>query len=103
MILASIRVKQAVSEYRAEIKQVLEHNRTIAIDLLTANLKRAQVKADAGDIQAVGAITGIVRELNAISMLHGSSIIIEQDQAKTYTDAEQALLKRKAIKLTDSA
>jgi hypothetical protein len=45
--------------------------------LLTDNLDRCMEKADAGDVQAAGAITGIIRELNAISNLHKATIVNE--------------------------
>ena len=73
-ILGNIRIKTEIAAYRAKNHKELVHDRTVAIELLTANLARAREKAETGDIQAVGAITAIIRELNAISALHSQTV-----------------------------
>ena len=59
---------------QSNIAKELKHNREIAIKLLTDNLARLTVKANNGDVQAASAITGVIRELNAISNLHTSTV-----------------------------
>ena len=88
-VLGNIGVIEGIRQYKDKIGRKMEHNRDIAIKLLTDNLARCTTKADNGDIQAAGAITGIIRELNAISALHKSTIITEPTAEPDQTEAEQ--------------
>lgn len=99
-VLGNIGVKAAISGYKQEIAKQLDHNRTIAIDLLTANLARAQAKADNGDIQAIGAITAIVRELNSISALHSQTVNTGAVEATALTPEQAAKARAAAEAVT---
>jgi hypothetical protein len=74
LVWGYIGVQSQIDAARAKIGAKAEHNRDIAINLLTANLDRLQAKADDGDVQAAGAITAVIRELNAISALHSQTV-----------------------------
>lgn len=89
-------IRVSVAEYRAKIGQVWAHDRQIAVDSLNLNLIRAQHKADNGDIQAVGAITAIIRELNAISYLHSNTVLTSDVELEQLSQAEQEDRKRYA-------
>lgn len=95
-----IRAKQAI---QAETSEKMEHNRDIAIKLLTENLTALTVRVDNGDVGAIQARTAVIRELNAISNLHSSTLHTEQDvvqditeqQAQTYRDMAAAANREK--------
>lgn len=70
-------VNEAIVAYRAKTGLKWEHDRQIAVDALNQNLLRLHTKADNGDVQAIAAATGIIRELNAISNLHKATLITE--------------------------
>lgn len=92
-------IRQAVSDFRARTGQEWEHDRRIAVDSLNLNILRLQRKADTGDVQAASAITACIRELNAISALH-SSTVITHDKPQPLTEAQRAELQAQARVLT---
>ena len=88
-VLQRTRIKQAIADYRAKTGQVWEHDRLVAIEALNLNMLRLQGKADAGDVQAASAITACIRELNAISNLHSSTIALDQPEQLVLSEAER--------------
>ena len=80
-ILGSIGVKEAIDAYKAKTTAKLDHNRTIAIKLLNENITAldAIIEEQPNNVAAVTARTGAIRELNAISMLHGSSVTVNAE------------------------
>ncbi len=93
-------IKQAISKYMAENKAKIEHNRDIAIAQLNQNIAWLTPKAKTGDTQAIQALTGAIRELDAISNLHSQRILTEASEAKPLTEQEVAELKKLAGKTT---
>ncbi len=87
-------IEEAIRQYRAKTGQIWAHDRQISIDGLNLNLLRAMPKADDGDIQAVGAITAIYKELDAISMLHGNKVETTTDSPEPITVHDQELLQQ---------
>ena len=71
----NVRLKQAISGIDGKTSEILDHDRAIAIDLLTSDYANLATKAGKGDIQAIQARTSIVRELNAISNLHSQTLV----------------------------
>ncbi len=66
----------------------LEHNRDIAIKLLNRNIKWLTPKAEQGEVGAIQALTSAIRELDAISMLHGSTIATKIEDTEPQTERE---------------
>lgn len=99
-VYSNVRVIEAIRVIDAKSAEKLDHNREIAINLLTTNLANARKKAEAGDIQAISAITAIIRELDAISNLH-SSIITTKAEVKPFNQTDQPVLEEaaRALKL----
>jgi len=77
-------------EIQAEIAKIYKHNRDIAIKKLYADYELLQAKANTGDIQAIQARSGIIRELNAISSLHSQTIDMGEHIVPALTPEEQA-------------
>lgn len=73
VILDYVGVKQAIVAYKAKTTVKLEHNRTIAIELLNEALAMARKQAN------TTAIIAATRELNAISNLHNQTITTVSD------------------------
>lgn len=88
-IYADKRIVAEIDKQVADLSKILEHDRTIAIKLLTDNLARLQSKADNGDIAAASAITACIRELNAISCLHSNTVITDDGTVEQLDKAEQ--------------
>lgn len=84
-------VKAAIEHYRAEIAEKLDHDRTSAIKLLTADYAHLESKATGGDVSAIAARTTIIRELNAISNLHKATVVSEQGKPTLSTGERGAL------------
>lgn len=99
--LEEVRIKQAIFDYKAPIAEKLDHNRDIAIKLLTSDLNRLNAKADAGDVQAIQARTRIIAELNSISNLHSSTVHNEGDGLKLNFTVQEP--KANTIKIKDIA
>ncbi len=91
-LLYNVNIKQAISEYKAETKAKLEHNRQIAIDMLTEDRTLLIDQAKAGNISAIQARTAITRELNAISNLHSATITTKSDSTTAIDTELQAEL-----------
>lgn len=83
-------IKQAISKYKAKTTAKLDHNRTIAIKLLNENIAAldAIIEAQPNNVAAVTARTGAIRELNAISMLHGSNLVVAAESPVDVPDAD---------------
>ena len=65
-----------------------EHNQQIAIDLLRSDYANLKTRADNGDIQAIQARTAIVRELNACTGQHSSTLHTKPTEQQALTPAE---------------
>ncbi len=94
-VFSNVRVKEAIARIDAETKEKLEHNREIAIKLLTENLEALKTIINKGGVGIVGAVsarTAVIRELDAISMLHSTTVITEIEEPKL-TEEEKAILK----------
>ena len=99
VVYGNVRVIAAIKAIDAKISKGIDHNRTIAIDLLVSDFAKLNAKANAGDIQAIQARTSIVRELNAISALHTQTVVTE-DKTQPLSAEDKAKLRREAIALT---
>jgi phage terminase small subunit len=79
--ITAYNVKQAINGYKTETAAILDHNRQIAIDLLNENITMldAIILDQPLNVAAVTARTGAIRELNSISMLHGSNLVVASD------------------------
>ena len=75
ILVENPRIKQAISVIQAQNSIKVEHNREIAIDLLRTNLQALSAKIKEGNISAVQAATGVIRELDAITGLHDQQSI----------------------------
>ena len=75
MVYGNVRIVKAIAKLDAKTAKILDHDRTIAIGLLTSDYANLAHKAGTGDIQAIQARTSIVRELNAISNLHSQTLV----------------------------
>ena len=100
-LFRNVQLKQAIARIDAKTAAKLDHNRDIAIDLLTTNLKRLKTKADAGDVQAISAATAVIRELSAISGLHSSTVNNKSD-IPSEPVAYRAWLSAELARLDDS-
>lgn len=92
-------VKQAILDVRAEKQEERDHNRTIAIEMLTDSLKALESKIKSGNIQAIQARTAIIRELDAISNLHSSTLYTDDKQAKELDQSQAQASKELAAEL----
>ena len=100
VVYSNVRVKAAIAKIDAKTAKILDHDRAIAIDLLTSDYANLAIKAGKGDIQAIQARTSIVRELNAISQLHSITSLTPQAAPKPMTDADRDKLIAMAKELT---
>ncbi|KKN75874.1 hypothetical protein LCGC14_0375820 [marine sediment metagenome] len=94
-LVVNSRVITAMTEYKAKTTAKLDHNRDIAIAQLNQNIAWLTPKAKTGDTQAVQALTGAIRELDAISNLHKQTIVSEPVRPQA-TEAEQEQLRELA-------
>jgi hypothetical protein len=100
LILANIGVQEAIDEYKAELAEVLEHNREVAVQMLNNAATWAKPNAKEGNPQAIQAYLGAVRELNAISNLHSSKITTEHTPPELSPELqEQARAAARIVKL----
>lgn len=69
-------VKTAINGYKAKTTAKLDHNRTIAIDQLNHNIALLDGILDRqpDNVTAITARSAAIRELNAISNLHSSTV-----------------------------
>ncbi len=88
-IWGNIGLTTAIAEIDAKTAKKCEHNRKIAIKLLTTDLQYLTEKAADGNIQAIQARTGIIRELDAISNLHSSTLHTDTTQIDELEAAER--------------
>ncbi len=88
-VFGNARVIAAIARIDAKTAKKLDHDRTIAIDMLVADYANLADAADRGNIQAVQARTAIVRELNAISNLHSSTLHTDTEQQRVLADSER--------------
>jgi len=90
VVYSNVRVKEAMKAVEAETMEKHEHNQEIAINLLKSDYARLCPAADGGNIQAIQARTAIVRELNAITGQHSTTIITDDVQARALDAKQQA-------------
>ena len=93
-------LKQAIRAEEQKIAKKYEHNQDIAIKLLLSDYANLEQKAINGDIQAIQARTAIIRELNAITGQHSSTLITDAPKPKPLTPEELEVLQAQAIELT---
>ncbi|MHC4326418.1 MAG: terminase small subunit [Planctomycetota bacterium] len=98
-------IKRAIGEYRAKTTAKLEHNRQIAIDQLNKNLAALDkiILEQPMNVAAITARTGVIRELDAISMLHGSSLEVNTEAPAPLTTEQQQQAQRASIKLLEES
>ena len=78
-LMAKDGIRTRIARYRAGVTAKVDHDRDKAIELLKENIATLdQIIEGAGTglsvVQAINARTAVVRELNAISNLHGQTI-----------------------------
>ncbi len=87
-------------ELQAQVAEKMEYTRVTALRMLQDNYAMLEHKASAGDTQAIQARTAIVREFNAISGLHSSTVNTNEQAPARFTSDEVAELKRAASAAT---
>ncbi len=96
--------KQSIIERKrtlqAQVAEKMEYTRVTALRMLQDNYAMLEHKASAGDTQAIQARTAIVREFNAISGLHSSTVNTNEQAPARFTPDEVAELKRAASAAT---
>ncbi len=103
-------VKQAIAELeeviQADTEAELKHNYEIALKLLNQNIAWLTKKAESGDVQAIQALTAVIRELDCITGLQKQQFITTPEQARELTEAQAkaadeiaAIANRQSIKL----
>lgn len=97
-VYGNLRVKEAIARTDAKASEKLEHNRDMAIKLLLSDHKSLDSKAKDGNVQAIQARAGIVRELDAISNLHSSTVHTTR-KAESIAEADKPILEDAARKL----
>ena len=97
-MLANVGISKANTAYRAKTSAKLEHNRTIAIDQLNSVVDQCNVilQAQPHNVSALSAKTGAIRELNAISNLHSSTVNTDTKPVKALTSDERKALQAQA-------
>lgn len=98
-------VKQEIAKYRARIGKKYEHNRNIALRLLEESIAGLDLiisknEGSLAAVQAFTARTSAVRELNAISNLHSTTVTTNTDQPDPLTVDEVKALKQAAKQVT---
>jgi hypothetical protein len=88
-VYENVRVKNAIHLIDTTKQEKYEHNQAIAINKLYSDYDRLQERAENGDTVAIQARTAIVRELNAITGQHSTTIKTDTE-VKELTDAQQA-------------
>ena len=96
------RVINAIKAIDAKTEAKFEHNRAIAIKLLTDNVSAldAIILAQPMNVAAVTARTGAIRELNAISMLHGSNLVVAAESPVDVPEADLEQIQEQARQAT---
>lgn len=92
-VLRSVVVKKEIARLDAKQADKLEHNRQIAIDSLNTSLVALEKLVKKGNVSAISAKTAVIRELDAISNLHSSTVYSEDKDTPTVTDAEAARIR----------
>lgn len=100
VVFSNVRVKAAIARIDTEIGDKREHDREASVGLLRQNLSFLSERANKGDIQAVQARTATIRELNAISNLHSSTVFDGGDKPSELTSEELEVLRADAKRLT---
>lgn len=99
-VYSNIRVIDAIARIDAKTEAKLEHNRDIAVKLLNENLSYLTNRVEQGDVGAIQARTSVIRELDAISNLHSSTVHTEPEQPNALTDTDIDELKAIAARAT---
>lgn len=103
-VFGNVRVKDAISRIDAETKEKLQHNRDKAIKLLTESLVALESAISKGNIAAINARTAVIRELDAISNLHSSTLHTDDKQDIELSESQKAEAQRIAnIRLAEIA
>lgn len=91
-------VKEAIKAYKAKTTAGLDHTRQIAIDHLNSVIDQCNIilEAQPHNVAALTAKTGAIRELNAISNLHSSTLITDDKQEQQLSQAQAKAAKRLA-------
>ncbi len=87
--LTKANVKQAISDIRAENKVRVEYNQEIALAELNKAFGYLLKSVKAGNIQAIQALTSVIREKNAISGLHSQTILTDKLPEQKRMDAKE--------------
>ncbi len=95
------RIRAAIARIDKETGGKREHDRTVSVELLRQNLVLLSERANNGDIQAIQARTAVIRELNAISNLHSSTVFDGHDKPTELSPDELDVLRANAKRLTD--
>jgi len=96
-LLDNLRVKTEISRLEAEIAEKMDWNRDKAIGKLAELASWVTKAAMGGNIAGINALTGVFRELNAISGLHSSKVQTEDiTPVRELTYDEEAALSEAA-------
>ena len=92
LVYSNVLVKAAIARIDRETGGKRDHDRAVSIELLRQNLALLSERANKGDIQAIQARTAVIRELNAISNLHSSTVHDKSSTDKALPPAEAAVI-----------
>lgn len=94
-------VRQEILRLDLQIAAKAKHNREIAVKLLNENLVFLTKRVNAGDVGAISARTAVIRELNACSGCHSSTINVKGDELPPISEVERRELLRLSKGLDD--
>lgn len=94
--MTNVDVKQEIARIEAEIRAEMRYDRETAVKLLRENLTHLTERVNKGDIGAIQARTAVIRELNAISNLHSSTVHTTEDKPLELTPEEARLYRDSA-------
>ena len=83
-------VKERIAQKKVELAEIVEYNKGKARRLIEVSLAQLEPLAKKGNIAAITAKTGLLRELNDIFGLHKQIHIDETSQQKELTEAKKA-------------
>ena len=87
-LFGNVRVKAAIARIDGKAVAKMDHDRDIAVTLLNENLIALTERVGNGDVGAISARTAVIRELNAISNLHSSTVHTSPDKPADLSPAD---------------